>query len=158
MKHVRISHTLIAILLASAVYGQWAEITLEWDPVTTYLDSTPVEGTVTYRLWISTSSFMRPDSTWMTPGEAESKAALSIRETQATEMKVDSLYHGWRYYFRLTAIDSLRRESEFNRDENGNHVEVSYDVPLVKAYYPTGLRARFEDIIIRISNFIDQGE
>ena len=102
-------------------------VTLVWDAVTTYDNGTPAIITE-YIVYYSEKSFQDSTGYWLTPAEAAANRndikSLSILGDKS-ETIVLNLKPQIEYYFRLTAIDSYKRESAFNIDAAGLDTQIS---------------------------------
>lgn len=98
---------------------------MEWDPVTTYEDGSPIVNLAGYRVFYSTSSFLR-NGVYLTVPEAMGAEDVEVLEVSGTESSaVVILPAGVTYHFRVIAVGSDGAMSGFNVDGNGADTEIS---------------------------------
>jgi hypothetical protein len=103
------------------------EVRLEWDPVTTNADGSPINDLAGYRLFRSPSSMLGRTFTQLMADPTVVKTALPAG---ATTCHVTGLEGGATYYFRLVAIDSAGNTSGLNVNLGGQDAEVTFTAPL----------------------------
>ncbi len=76
------------------------QVSLAWDAPTTYVDGTPITGTLGYKVYYGTAS---------------GAYAYTVDVQTATSWTINSLSHGT-WYFEVTCYDSNGSESDFSNE------------------------------------------
>jgi Dockerin type I domain len=132
---IQVEHKIILILVVVFInllvrIAIASSVTLDWDPVTTHADGTPLTDLAGYTVYQSTVSFNR-GGVWISTSAVSGDSLVTQYNVSGGTNSYAVNSKSGQTYFRLSAYDQQGIRSGFNVDASGNDVEVSTMTPVV---------------------------